>query len=594
MGALAVDCANNPLGVVRSAFEDAVARGRDPTTLGNTDWGVADIFRRFLFEQDGLSKVPLLDTANLHLVQPNSLVKFRGMVQDMFDNEFYVGAFKDGSTWRTNKFMDVSTFSMTSASDMQIWDRRLLYCVPIPGQNTWVGESSLRTDSPMCCTRDPSIQREKRERESYCDFDPCHPETSEISRAKKLCENGSCSQQQEQVKDTAVNGRMDLHLETNFFPCLVKMYDEPNCDLKLNDVYEFIGIFTFNPELVSYTNGNDDFADDLCENVSTQFPPSKVPRIHCIISRKLMVQDFISAPIENTSNVIRNMRDSLLGYFTSILGGDGLSANFLLLHLMSQVHARVESVAVGKLSLNLTGFTKESADIFGNNLKSAIQNLLPFSQIMQLTVEYLNTASLGPKKNYNINRLMTGSLQLARGTHLTIDETGLLPGPLNAVGVNNAKLLKDLLELQKVEYDFQYYKLEMEADVQVLVISAGKSNIVPADLVIPFHPTEAASCSNVTSTELQAWRSYLTTMRSLPHAIDPAIQKTIEDDMVAARQAERTLGPDDFSRLGIVIVTVVDDGSLDVNKLWRTESNFGTVADGNGDGKAKKRKDTVD
>lgn len=49
-------------------------------------------------------------------------------------------------------------------------------------------------------------------------------------------------------------------------------------------------------------------------------------------------------------------------------------------------------------------------------------------------------------------RLTTGALQLARGTHLTIDETGLLPGPLNAVGVNNAKLLKDLLELQTVAF----------------------------------------------------------------------------------------------------------------------------------------------
>ncbi|CAN6463249.1 unnamed protein product [Victoria cruziana] len=547
MGALAFDCANNPLGVVRSAFEDAVARGHDPTTLGHTDWGVADLFRRFLFEQDGLSKVPLLGTANAHLVQPNSLVRFRGMVQDMFDNEFYVGAFKDGSVWRTNKFMDVSTFSMVSASDMQIWGRRLLYCVPIPGQNEWVGESSLREDSLRCCTLDPSIQREKRQREPYSNYDPSDSETSDASCAKKLCENRSCSQQHQQVENAAVNGRMDLNLETNFLPCLVKMYDEPD-DLKLNDVYEFIGIFTFNPELVSYTNCNDDFADDLCEGVSAQFPPSKVPRIHCIISRKLMVRDFISAPIENASNVTRNMRDSLLGYFTSILGGDKLSANFLLMNLMSQVHARVESVAVGKLSLNLTGFTNERACTFGSNLRSAIQNLLPFSQTIQITVEYLNTASLGPKKNYNINRLTTGALQLARGTHLTIDETGLLPGPLNAVGVNNAKLLKDLLELQTVEYDFQYYKLEMETDVQVLVISAGKSNIAPADLVIPFHPTEAASGSNVTPTDLQAWRWYLTTMRSLPHAIDPAIQKTLEDDMVAARQADRTLGPDDFSR----------------------------------------------
>ncbi|KAF3555671.1 hypothetical protein F2Q69_00012094 [Brassica cretica] len=32
------------------------------------------------------------------------------MIQDMLVNEFYVGAYKDGSAWRTNKYSDVSQF----------------------------------------------------------------------------------------------------------------------------------------------------------------------------------------------------------------------------------------------------------------------------------------------------------------------------------------------------------------------------------------------------------------------------------------------------------------------------------------------------
>lgn len=38
---------------------------------------------------------------------------------------------KDGTVWRTNKFMDVSQFPMVSSSDMRIWERRLIYCVPV-------------------------------------------------------------------------------------------------------------------------------------------------------------------------------------------------------------------------------------------------------------------------------------------------------------------------------------------------------------------------------------------------------------------------------------------------------------------------------
>ena len=61
-------------------------------------------------------------------------------------------------------------------------------------------------------------------------------------------------------------------------------------------------------------------------------------------------------------------------------------------------------MAVGKLSLNLTGFNRESLSIFGNQLRLTVKNLLPFTEYIPLTVEYLNTASLAPKKDYEINR----------------------------------------------------------------------------------------------------------------------------------------------------------------------------------------------
>lgn len=38
---------------------------------------------------------------------------------------------KDESTWRTNKYSDVSQFPDASTSNMQVWERRLLYCVPV-------------------------------------------------------------------------------------------------------------------------------------------------------------------------------------------------------------------------------------------------------------------------------------------------------------------------------------------------------------------------------------------------------------------------------------------------------------------------------
>ena len=68
------------------------------------------------------------------------------------------------------------------------------------------------------------------------------------------------------------------------------------------------------------------------------------------------------------------------------------------------MYSRVDTVAVGKLSLNLSGFSKESVSVFGTQLSSAIKNLLPFTHYVPLTVGYLNSASLGPKKDYETNR----------------------------------------------------------------------------------------------------------------------------------------------------------------------------------------------
>ncbi|XP_010252100.2 PREDICTED: mini-chromosome maintenance complex-binding protein-like isoform X1 [Nelumbo nucifera] len=546
------DCLTNPLGVVRLTFEKAVSLGSDPATFDGKDWGAIDLFREFLFDKGGLSQVPILDHASIRWIEPNSLVRFRGMVQDMLGNEFYAGAFKDGSTWRTNKFTDVASFPMDSSTEVKVWERRLLYCVPVPAQNSW---TQPRPSEPVTTrNKDQAIQHgEKRLREDDAATHSMNLHASEHELhssppcTKKLCQ-GMLPSQPQGLVDNCSNLSMMPDFNQNSLPCLVKIYDSPESDLKLNDVFEFVGVFTFNPELSVHIDESDEFSNGL-EDALVHLPPSKVPRLHCFIHRKLSIHDFLSFPmIEPMPHLVRGIRDGLLRHLTSLLGNDGVAAQCMLLHLLSKVHARVDTVAVGKLSLNLTGFTEESISVFRNQLNLAMQSLLPFTQVVPLTVEYLNSTSLAPRKDYQTNRLVTGVLQLAEGTHLTIDETQLKAGTLNSTGVENVRLLKNLIEWQKVDYDFEYYKMEMTSDVQLLILSEGKSNILPADLVLPFCPSAVCSCENGGTEVQQGWRWYLTTLRSLPHSIKPEMQKIIEDDLVAARQADRSLGSQDFSR----------------------------------------------
>lgn len=118
-------------------------------------------------------------------------------------------------------------------------------------------------------------------------------------------------------------------------------------------------------------------------------------------------------------------------------------------------------------------------------------------------------------------------LQLAEGTHLTLDETALEAGTLNATGIQNLASLKHLLEWQKVEYDFQFYKMEMPADLPVLILSQAKSRMLPADAVVPLMSTATPACSTADELDFAKWRLYLTMARDMEHTLQPSILKVI-------------------------------------------------------------------
>ncbi|KAJ4769054.1 Mini-chromosome maintenance complex-binding protein [Rhynchospora pubera] len=557
MGGPQYDLLMNPLGAVRQTFEKAVASsqpsGLDPTAVyRGKDWGIVDVLNQFLFSQGGLAQVPILDASSLKWIKPNTLVRFRGMVQDMLGNEFYIGAFKDGCTWRTNKFLDFSPFSVPPVSETTLWERHLFHCVPVPGQNSWAIESTpyplkINISNEMTCQHGEKRRRDD-DPDGISDFDCCDEGSSSSNKKQKDCGSASHHKIAE-----ITNGSS---FPTNYFSCLVKVYDMPESQFKLNEVVEFIGIYTFDPELTT-SNRSDSVDDDISmfdfmDDVATHLPPSKVPRIHCLVSQKLSTQDLISnsPACETLPNVIRGIRDSLVSYLSCTLGNDVIAAQCLLLHLLSKLRVKSDVASVGRLSLNLTGFTQESASIFGKQLNNAIKTLLPYSHTIPLTIEYLNTAMLQPKKDNESGRflrLLMGALQLASGTHLTLDETVMQSGTLNSKGVENVLLLKHLMEHQIVEYDFQFYKLEMATEVQCLIISEAKSNILPADLVVPMCPSAVAPVS-ASEEQLHAWRWYLTTVRSLPHSTDTSICEMLQNEMVEAMRKDRSLGCSDLSR----------------------------------------------
>ena len=138
----------------------------------------------------------------------------------------------------------------------------------------------------------------------------------------------------------------------------------------------------------------------------------QIPRLHCLIHRKLAVHDFLQgSPIMEVNyrrslwisalifyhiltnlqfnsllvslvlphltfltfnlsffqpnpHLVKEIREALFRHLSALLGNDGLAGHFMLLHLLSKVHARVDDVAMGKLSLNLAGLSKENVSVF--------------------------------------------------------------------------------------------------------------------------------------------------------------------------------------------------------------------------------------
>ena len=113
----------NPLAAVQRCFEQAVNGNSGKVPAG--DWGVQQLVKEAV-TQVGLQnvrnsgqaainmftkccfwylQVPFLSKTALQSgkIAPNTLVRYRGMIQDMFDPEYYVGVFHkiDSSTGRS-------------------------------------------------------------------------------------------------------------------------------------------------------------------------------------------------------------------------------------------------------------------------------------------------------------------------------------------------------------------------------------------------------------------------------------------------------------------------------------------------------------
>lgn len=259
----------------------------------------------------------------------------------------------------------------------------------------------------------------------------------------------------------------------------------------MNSVLDVVGFLSVDPVLDGSTHEPTEF-EEMAEIQANNPPPSLIPRLHAISVRD--VSHLYPMPLQqaNSSNngllfdgeSKKDIYKDIQLALTQCLFGDSIAAQYLMCHLISTVYVRSELQTLGQFCLNLSHFPTEISSKYTQLLYEIIELLLPASHYFPMTLDNMNTCQFVPKKDYTTNKLTSGILQLAPHTHLVLDETQLISGELKADGIETVSNLAHLINNQKIKCNFQYYQIEFNADIPVLILSEGKS-MLPSNTHVP-------------------------------------------------------------------------------------------------------------
>ena len=138
----------------------AVRRRRGLPAAGaeDGDWGVRAAFREGLAQLGSralVERVPEINAVGVEHVPTGALVRFRCMVQDMYNPEYYVGAYRDaGGRWRTTKYTedlgpeDLGPGTHSPADSQNLGRDACCTACPCPARARGCGAWTARASAP--------------------------------------------------------------------------------------------------------------------------------------------------------------------------------------------------------------------------------------------------------------------------------------------------------------------------------------------------------------------------------------------------------------------------------------------------------------
>jgi len=568
-------------------------------------------------DQKSLQSIPSLNTVSLDELKSGALVRYRCMVQDVFDPQFCLGTYKiinektQKSRIECGAYRDFPSLKADENVDFESQenitvDRQGFYCVPVPGEAEWVKEGYKKKEMER---RRPSGSQEnsnsKRERDDDDGFDGTEKSNKKTETRDSTPDtvqqrlNGQAMETAPETSNTSSENKSDSSnskgISLNFplpgekgLPCIVRVYSR-DVELKATDAVEVVGVLSIDPQLAAFYD-DDNPHNELIDSEELQAhepPPSLVPRLHSLVIRPLQHNNPLLPPQPTADDykqvVTHLMQDAcslrleLLSVLEHALLCDRLAAEYLLCHLVSNVYARADVLPLGKMTLNLCNCP--ATQRYSKFLNHLIANLVPQAALLEMSIDNTNSWTLVPKKDYKQNRITSGMLQLAQCTSLVLDETALQQGTLDHQGVMNVRALADIINWQKVDYDFEFHPIPVHTDLQVCIISEGES-LLPKDVLIPLNPSPEVLDipshfgkldARLSPENLNKLRAFLTVCRLTDYKISEETQKVIQDDFVETRRTcPKEMTIEDFQRmLGLVrLLTLTYGQSTPTVELW--------------------------
>ena len=235
----------------------------------------------------------------------------------------------------------------------------------------------------------------------------------------------------------------------------------------------------------------------------------------------------------------------------AVCRGDDLTAQLLLCSLVSSVSARPNGYALDALPLNVFNIARQE-DLDG--MQHFVALACPQATFYPVTLHKLGSKRLYGKKDYELNCIEQG-LFLPEGSLLVLEESRLEAGTLGEVGVKNASFVNNIIQNQKLYFDFDYCNFEAYCSCAVLGLSKSKSifefdhRVAPAHQV-PFEPAENAPQPNgncaESSESVRALQSCVVFVKSVAKSlqISEDLSKAIEQDFVQERKVNASFSQD--------------------------------------------------